>query len=816
VDLATGVCPDWEEVANATAAHVGWGDMATSPDPSCCRLEGGWTLGLILPWSEAPLTFSPDDEIAQMAMSADGSCVVIGCRSGAMHFLEPAYHLTPDEARRRQVQEALGSPETRVRCLAARALESVPDAWAAVLLQQAALKDPEPLVRRAAMQALAGGEAATAIPTFRAGLADDAPPVRAVAVEALEGIGDVAGLVEALGHAESSVRLHAAKALGRLESPEAAAALEPMVQDADSAMALVARTSLVRRGGPRAVALLEHLDTDRPWAVAELVKLESPAAVEALVRLLERSCDEAAAGLKALGWQPPTPDLKARFVVALGQWDEAVALGAAAVPALVEKLQRCASVWQARGPADALRRIGDASAVPQLLPLLTTPGRNGAGEIAQTVAVLGGAEVAEPLLTAHAAITESARHSLLPALAATGASEAVAVVVAALREEGPQASLAAQAAVLCPNRDLVVPALLEAASGGLPNAIDTLASLEEKRAMPVLLQTLESGPAKARAAAASAVAKIVGDEALPALTAALKAELARDADKPDRTLVSAIAAALAASGTPEVVPYLLPLLTDYRTAIQGSGRDPAHVAAEGLQKLLSAAELIPLLAQSMQRVQYSRIQVDTVLLRMIPEALDTLEPGTPVIDAGQVARELTEAMPGAWSFLQQEIADILGRIGEPAISAIEVRWVRAEWQEKLQLVRALAAIRSPRCLPLLKAALADDYAHIRLEAAAGLCQLGTSEALAALRAGGDCMGTGAAGPPDPDGPPTACPPSRNSGGETGPSSDLSGFWLRSTAYSLGGYSGVCKKCGASDSDPGRPPPRCPSCGWAGG
>lgn len=43
----------------------------------------------------------------------------------------------------------------------------------------------------------------------------------------------------------------------------------------------------------------------------------------------------------------------------------------------------------------------------------------------------------------------------------------------------------------------------------------------------------------------------------------------------------------------------------------------------------------------------------------------------------------------------------------------------------------------------------------------------------------------------------------------------SGFWLQSSNYSPGGYSGTCRVCGCDNSDPGGPPSACPSCGWSG-
>ncbi len=42
----------------------------------------------------------------------------------------------------------------------------------------------------------------------------------------------------------------------------------------------------------------------------------------------------------------------------------------------------------------------------------------------------------------------------------------------------------------------------------------------------------------------------------------------------------------------------------------------------------------------------------------------------------------------------------------------------------------------------------------------------------------------------------------------------SGFWFQSTGGGMGGYSGICRLCGGSDSDPGSPPVKCPGCGWS--
>jgi HEAT repeat protein len=744
VDLATGTFVDPKVANGPTAKAVPWLEVESADDPWCSIMERGGSASVRVPLAPAPLAFTVDDEISQLAMAPDGSCVVVGCRSGAMHFLELLWNLGSDDATRRQVEEALGSSSLRLRCVAARALSGVSGAWASTLLQKVAAADLEPLVRRSAI--LAMGTAGVPPAVLRPYVRDPALIVRQAVVDVLALSGDAEGLIMALGDADQNQRRRAADALGQLGSASAADALDSLLKDPNPGIVMAARRGIVHQGGPRAIALLEHPDIDRTWALAELSAIATPPAIYAMVRLLEGGCSDAAKALEKLGWQPAEPELRAKYAGARHQWDEAVRTGAAAVPELVKQLQICRGEWEAKAPADALRRIGDSSAIAPLLRLLREvpcAGDGGAvgqgksvflpvADIAETLVAIGGHSVQEPLLAAYEAGDSSTKCALLHPLAMLGGQEAGTIINADLSEAGDLAGPAARAAAVYPERELVMAALLAAAERGEPDAVDALASLQGQRAIPALLKALESGSGRGRQSAATALVKIAGEAALPAFERALDSELRRNERDRDQQFLAAIASGLSALGIPAAVPPMLMLLKCCRDTYT-YGHGPACIAAKGLMSLVPADKLIPLLVSSLRRTSYGCLDPVDVL-RLVPKALDALPEGTAIDDVEQVAEKLAQAMSvGLWDFLQEEVAAILGRMGEPAIPAIARRLENADWQIRRHFIHALAAMQSTRALPLLASAINDEYAHVRIEAVAGLRRLGTPEALAALK-----------------------------------------------------------------------------------
>ena len=221
---------------------------------------------------------------------------------------------------------------------------------------------------------------------------------------------------------------------------------------------------------------------------------------------------------------------------------------------------------------------------------------------------------------------------------------------------------------------------------------------------------------------------IIEEKALPTLTHALEAELRRSEGDRNGELLRAIASGLRTIAIPATIPLLLSLL---RSRHEGA----ASLAAEGLMEMIPVQEIIPVLTASLWNDDSGWLSSDSLsILRKIPKALDALPSGTAINEVegtaevltGMITRELPD-------FLKEEVATILGRLGDPAIPAITRGLQNAnDWQIRRQLIRALSAMQSQYTTPFLTSAVRDDYAHVRIEAVAGLRRLGTAEALAAV------------------------------------------------------------------------------------
>ena len=69
---------------------AGWAENSSmSENGSCVGVTDGANCAYVMlrGYTSPSLKFTPEDKIACVAISADGSCVAVGCQSGQLHFL---------------------------------------------------------------------------------------------------------------------------------------------------------------------------------------------------------------------------------------------------------------------------------------------------------------------------------------------------------------------------------------------------------------------------------------------------------------------------------------------------------------------------------------------------------------------------------------------------------------------------------------------------------------------------------------------------------------------------------------------------------
>ncbi len=225
----------------------------------------------------------------------------------------------------------LADSDGEVREAAARALVSIGDARAVPSLLAA---DELWAVRSLGSSALPALLAAVAVPELhRAALevltqrpssfTGDAVPV----------------LVAALRSEVAAVRRAAAQGLGPARDRRAVEPLAALLEDEDPSVVASAAYALAEYGDPRAVEpLVRALRSGSPDAAVTLGRSDHERVVPALVAALSQPAVEvrhaAASALRQRGWSATDDAQRAAFAVATEAWDDAVALGAAAIEPL--------------------------------------------------------------------------------------------------------------------------------------------------------------------------------------------------------------------------------------------------------------------------------------------------------------------------------------------------------------------------------------------------------------------------------------------------------------------------------------------------
>lgn len=161
--------------------------------------------------------------------------------------------------------------------------------------------------------------------------------------------------------------------------------------------------------------LLEHFaERDESWLLVKVLRDPSrrDLAVERLVQIGDRAVEPlldclaspnlldrfaAIYVLQEIGWKPDTDHYKAQFAVAFGEWEEAVALGDAAVEPLLRALN---SYKLGAEAASALVKIGDTVVEP-LIQVLKTDTDNDSlfrSSVVNILGIIGDMRAVEPLI----------------------------------------------------------------------------------------------------------------------------------------------------------------------------------------------------------------------------------------------------------------------------------------------------------------------------------------------------------------------------------------------------------------------------------
>jgi HEAT repeat protein len=179
---------------------------------------------------------------------------------------------------------------------------------------------------------------------------------------------------------DKAVRIMAAGGLVYLDHPRGLEVLQAALEDQDpevrmSAIETLGELRVQRAVEPIITALNDEDPRVRRMAFEALAHLGDKRAVEPIVKALitgdHYTVRDAARALHVLGWQPSDDDVKARYLVGLGELGDAVALGFPAVEPLILAL-KCGDARIQCIAAKTLGSMGSTAqaAVPALTELL--------------------------------------------------------------------------------------------------------------------------------------------------------------------------------------------------------------------------------------------------------------------------------------------------------------------------------------------------------------------------------------------------------------------------------------------------------------
>ncbi|MBI2924279.1 MAG: HEAT repeat domain-containing protein [Verrucomicrobia bacterium] len=382
-----------------------------------------------------------------------------------------------------------------VRQAAAKALGKLGDPTATAPLV-AALDDPESLVRAEAALALGRLADPAALDPLIAQLSSTLGDVQEAATQALVHFGApaVQKLMAVLHQSSYAMRIKAAKVLGQIGDPHALPALTAALQDSH----LEARREVIEaltHFSPVPIEPILGMLADpaaevRATAARALGRLKDPRALEphrAALKDPDPEVREAVwKALDFLEWPPANQRQYVLRALAFGEFQEAVAVGGAAVEPMREFYRR-GDQEAHRKIAAGLKQIGPAAIEP-LVAALSETNQSLLKLILETLAALGW-QPAEAAQRIHIALS-TGRYDL----AVQEGEAALQPLLAKLQSDGDwERQMAAQA----------------------------LGELHDARALEPLCAALRDIAGDVRTAAALALGRLGAPEAIPALQAAL-------------------------------------------------------------------------------------------------------------------------------------------------------------------------------------------------------------------------------------------------------------------------------------------------------
>lgn len=517
--------------------------------------------------------------------------------------------------------------------------------------------------------------------------------VAPAAADALVAIGKPAVLpVLALLERETgAVRETAVEVLGRLGAPEAVPAIVGLARSGGDRLHRKAVDALVGIGAPAVDALIPLLGEEGDGyagaaaALTAIGNVSVPPLIGALEDENARTRMGAALVLKRLGWVPAGVEEQAAHLIALQQWPDVAALGAAAVTPLAARLADPDPAVQA-GAADALVRIGAPAAPPLVRLLGDAILRRAAGDTLVRI----GEPAVEPLIgvleeegpgraatEALVRIGRPAAGALVLVLGDPGKGEAAAEILGAMGE----ASL-----------DTLIEALGDDDALVRQRAGDLLLAFDEAAIAP-LVGALGHSAAAVRQGATDTLAR-AGAPAVPALTEALE-------DERYHTRLGAAEVLGRIGWVPategETIRYLI-AKEQWASVAEIGGR-----AVEPLMRTLNDPD--------------SAVQMGAA------RALGMI--GVPAVT--RLIRELEIEQDGR----QRKAVEVLKLIGEPAVTPLIDALQDREWHVRLGAARALVGI-GDAAVERLVLALRSGPPAVRMGAAATLGKIGSPAAIGPL------------------------------------------------------------------------------------
>jgi HEAT repeat protein len=194
------------------------------------------------------------------------------------------------------------------------------------------------------------------------------------------------------------------------------------------------------------VAAKDKSGTVRRAAASTLGQLGQREGIETLVPMLDdadgQTAKAAAEALKRLGWKPPDTKMKVKYLLAAGKEDDIVALGAPAVPFLIESLQHASENTVATA-IGSLGKMGEKRAVEVLISSLVGTNSRVRVRSAEALGNIGDRRATVPLMACLKERNSSLRSAAAEALGKIKDAKAVDALISVLEDKNKGTRLAA-------------------------------------------------------------------------------------------------------------------------------------------------------------------------------------------------------------------------------------------------------------------------------------------------------------------------------------------------------------------------------------